>query len=286
MEIIVGKLSGFCAGVENTIKKAKEALEENEKVYCIGEIVHNERVIKGLEANGMITVQSIEEVPNGSKVIFRAHGEAKKVYSRARELNLQVIDLTCGKVRIIHREVEKRHKDTFILIIGKKIHPEIIGTKGFAGENSFVIENEDDILKAFDRYKESGLKKIYVVSQTTFSNSKFKILTDVIKNTFKATEIEINNTICDATEKRQLEVEELSKKVTKMFIIGGKNSSNTKELAEIAKKNCKDVFLIQEVDDLKEAKVNKEDIVGIMSGASTPKEIIDEVKQAIIAQEM
>ena len=277
MNIIVGELSGFCAGVTYTVNKAKEILNTHKKVYCLGEIVHNEKVIKMLEDEGMITVDSIEDVPNGEKVIFRAHGEAESIYKRAEEKNLEILDLTCGKVRRIHLEVQRERQSKFIIIIGKKTHPETIGTNGFAGENSIVIETIEEIPEAYSRCKESGFKEAYVVSQTTFSTLKFNELTEKIKQVFEGIDVTINNTICDATENRQKEVDELSKKVDKMIIIGGKNSSNTKELAVISEKNCKEVYLVQDKDDLKDIDFNENDVIGVVSGASTPKETVIEV---------
>ena len=285
MEIVVGKFSGFCSGVEYTVKKAKEALNKNKNVYCLGEIVHNEQVVKELEANGMITVDNIEDVPDYSKVIFRAHGEAKCVYDRANEKKLDILDLTCGKVRNVHLMVDKEKDKSFIIIIGKKKHPEVIGTKGFAGNKSIVLEDESNFEELYKLYEESKLKGVYVVSQTTFSNEKFDLLTERIKNILKNAEIIINNTICDATEKRQLEADEISKNVDKMLIIGGKNSSNTKELAEIARKNCTNTYLIQDKTDLSQIAFDKNDRIGIMSGASTPKEIIEEIRKVILEKE-
>ena len=281
MEIIVGKLSGFCSGVEYTIKKAEEILSKNDTVYCLGEIVHNEFVIEKLEKNGMITVTNIEEIPDKSKVIFRAHGEAPQIYEKAKEKNLEVYDLTCGKIRLIHKSVEKENKKSYIIIIGKKKHPEITGTKGFSGNNCSIIENDKDINEAYEQFKKSKLNQVYVVSQTTFSNKKFNEITNQLKGIFINVKLVINNTICDATEKRQLEVEDISKNVDKVLIVGGKNSSNTKELAEIALKNCKNTYLIQSKDDILPIDFKNSDRIGIMGGASTPKETIENIINAI-----
>ena len=279
MKIIVGELSGFCAGVTYTVNKAREVLAKEKKVYCLGEIVHNEKVINMLEKEGMIIVESIEDVPDGEKVIFRAHGEAESVYKRAKEKNIEVIDLTCGKVRRIHLEVQKEKENKFIIIIGKKTHPETIGTRGFSGDNSIVIDNEIEVQDAFEMFKKTGLNEVYVISQTTFGTKRFVELTKKIKSVFIGTEVIINNTICDATEKRQKEVEEISKKVDKMIIIGGKNSSNTKELAVISERNCNKVYLVQDKYDLDCVVFNKNDIIGIVSGASTPKETVIEIEE-------
>ncbi len=283
MEIIVGKYAGFCPGVNFTVSKAEESLG-NENLYCLGEIIHNEQVIKKLENNGMKTVSDIEEVPNGSKLIFRAHGEPKWIYDRATEKGIEVLDLTCGKVRVIHQKVEKQIGKSFIIIVGKKEHPEVVGTKGFAGENSFIVESSDDILPAYMEYEKTNLGKVYIVAQTTFSSKLFDELVDEIRNNFAEATIAVDKTICNTTEIRQKEVSELSKDMNKMIIIGGKNSSNTKELARIAEQNCSDVMLVQTSDDLNGVNFGKDDKVGIVAGASTPSYVIDEVKNYIERQ--
>ena len=277
MEVVVGKLAGFCQGVSIAVNKAKEEIEKGE-VYCLGEIVHNRQVIEKLEKQGMITVNSIDEIPNGKKVIFRAHGESKSVYDKAKEKNLEIIDLTCGKVKAIHIKVERETKDSFIIIIGKKKHPEIIGTKGFAGENSFVIETEEDIIDCFKQYKKTNLGKIYVACQTTISTKLFETMKRELEKCFADIDIVFDNTICDATELRQNETREMSKVIHNMIIIGGKNSSNTKELVEIAKENCEKTYAIETVNELNTVFFNTNDKIGIMAGASTPKESINEVK--------
>ena len=280
MNIVIGKYSGFCAGVNYTYNKAKEEIK-NGKTYCLGEIIHNEQVIKELEDLGMITVDKIEDIPNNSRVIFRAHGEPLKNYLYAKEHNLEVIDLTCGRVKLIHNKVSSKKDDSFILIIGKKSHPEIIGTLGFSGDNSYVIENDSDIIDALTKVKKSKINKVYIVSQTTFSSSLFDKLVNIIKDKFNNIEIKIDKTICDATEKRQNEVLELSKNSKKMIVIGSKNSSNTKELFNIAINNCKDTYLVQDENDLFNIKFNKEDKVSVVAGASAPKYLIDSIVEKI-----
>lgn len=280
MKITIGKTSGFCNGVLNTVKKAENALG-NEKVYCLGEIVHNERVIHELEANGMITINKIEDAPNNSKVIIRAHGELKETYDRAKEKNLEILDLTCGKIKAIRVKISKKLEDHYIIIIGKKNHPESLGVLSFSGDNSNIIEDKEDINEIIDKVNNSLLNKIYIVSQTTFNSDKFDELISIIKN--KTTkEVIVDKTICDATSKRQNETRELSKIVDTMIIVGGKKSSNTKELEIIAKENCDNVILIQEKNDLNNNQIVGEHI-GIMAGASTPtilvEEIIEELKQ-------
>lgn len=280
MNIIIGKTSGFCNGVENTIKRAEDALSK-EKIYCLGEIVHNERVINDLENKGMITISNIDDAPNNSKVIIRAHGELKETYDKAKEKNIEVIDLTCGKIKAIRVKISKKVEEHYIIIVGKKNHPESLGVLSFSGNNSSIIEDKEDIKDAMTNFSKTNLNKIYIVSQTTFNSDKFDELVSIIKESTNK-EVEVDKTICDATSKRQNETRELSKTVDTMIIVGGKKSSNTKELEIIAKEHCNNVILIQDKDDLKDNEIVGENI-GIMAGASTPtivvEEIISEIKK-------
>lgn len=280
MNIVIGKTSGFCNGVENTIKRAEDALSK-EKIYCLGEIVHNERVINDLENKGMITISNIDDAPNNSKVIIRAHGELKETYDKAKEKNIEVIDLTCGKIKAIRVKISKKVEEHYIIIVGKKNHPESLGVLSFSGNNSSIIEDKEDIKDVITNFSKTNLNKIYIVSQTTFNSDKFDELVSIIKESTNK-EVEVDKTICDATSKRQNETRELSKTVDTMIIVGGKKSSNTKELEIIAKEHCNNVILIQDKDDLKDNEIVGENI-GIMAGASTPtivvEEIISEIKK-------
>lgn len=280
MNIVIGKTSGFCNGVENTIKRAEDSLSK-EKIYCLGEIVHNERVVNDLENKGMITISNIDDAPNNSKVIIRAHGELKETYDKAKEKNIEVIDLTCGKIKAIRVKISKKVEEHYIIIVGKKNHPESLGVLSFSGNNSSIIEDKEDIKDAMTNFSKTNLNKIYIVSQTTFNSDKFDELVSIIKESTNK-EVEVDKTICDATSKRQNETRELSKTVDTMIIVGGKKSSNTKELEIIAKEQCNNVILIQDKDDLKDNEIVGENI-GIMAGASTPtivvEEIINEIKK-------
>ena len=276
MEIIVGKQSGFCNGVKYTIDQAIKELEENKEVYCLGQIVHNERVIEDLEKKGMITIQNIEEAPNNSKVIIRAHGEKKETYEKAKEKNIELIDLTCGKIKAIRIKIENKMKDSYIVIIGKKNHPETQGVESFSGNHSIIIESKEDINDLIKRYEESKCNKLFVISQTTFSSDLFDELVEEMKKRIKGN-FEVEKTICNATNNRQLETSTLSKKVDIMIIVGGKNSSNTKELEIVAKKNCNRVYLIQDYHDLENEIINKDSKIGIMAGASTPDIVVEEL---------
>ena len=277
MESIVGKTAGFCYGVKRAVDGAKEELKKNETIYGLGEIVHNQDVIKELENLGMQFVEKIEDAKG--KTIIRAHGIPKQIYEEAKEKKIELIDYTCPKVLKIH-EIAKEYVDKgyYIFLLGNKKHPEIIGTLSYCGENKFVIEKEDDTLKALEALEKSEIKKILVISQTTYSLEKFYMIEEIIKNELpRNIELVVKNTICQATEIRQKETEEMAKKVDVMIVIGGKNSSNTKKLYEIAKQYCKTVLLIEDETEIEIEKIQSTDKVGIMAGASTPKESIEKV---------
>ncbi len=276
MNIIVGNYSGFCNGVKYTVTKTKEELDKYKSLYSLGEIVHNEEVVNDLKQRGLIVKDSINDIPNDAIVIIRAHGEPLKTYEIAKKKNIQLIDLTCGKVKVIHNKILNKKKDFFILIIGKKDHPETIAHHSYS-DNSYVIEDISDIDESYRMFKKSKLNGVYIVAQTTFNNLKFDEIISKIKDVYKNVELQVDNTICNTTALRQEEVNKISKEVNKMIIIGGKNSSNTKELVVVAKEHCNDVYLIQTCDDLDKNWFNDDDIVGITAGASTPKEIIDDV---------
>ncbi len=299
MEILVGKMAGFCYGVNNAVTKTMEYLEKsNKQVYCLGEIVHNKQVVKELEEKGVTFIDDVEQIIELNKenkditVVIRAHGEPKITYDVLEKNNIEILDLTCPSVLTIHKTVEKyANMGYYIFLIGQKNHPETIGTYGFCKGKCSIIENIEDIDLSIKYVTENNLKKVLIVAQTTFSLEKFNKFINKIKefvNKYNAVEktnnpmeLEIKNTICNATKLRQEETNEISKQVEYMIIIGGKNSSNTKKLYDVSKENCNNVILIETYKELQNEdlidKIKKSQKVGIMAGASTPKKSIDDV---------
>ena len=277
MEIVVGKTAGFCFGVKRAVDGAKEQINKNKKIFCLGEIVHNKQVVDELESEGIIFINNIEEA-NG-KTIIRAHGVEKNIYEKANELNIELVDYTCPNVIKIHKIADEYSKNGYyIFLCGSKKHPENIGTISHCGNNYSVIEKEDDVFKALDRFKKSKFKKLLLISQTTYSLEKFYKIEEIINNELeKNIEIIIKNTICRATELRQKETDEISKKADYMIIIGGVNSSNTRKLFDIAKNNCENCVCIETAIELNLQDCIKYNKIGIMAGASTPKKSIEEV---------
>ena len=282
MEIIVGKSAGFCNGVNNAVRNTENLLNKFGKANCLGELVHNGDVIKKLKEKGLNIINGLEE-SNEDRVIIRAHGISRDIYNQAKILNKEIFDFTCKSVLLIHEMVEKKSKDGyFIFYIGEKGHPETIGTLSFCGNNYFLIQKNDDLECAFEKLNKSNLNKLFVIVQTTFDLNNFeRIIYNIKEKTNNNIHIEVKNTICNATRIRQEETNEISKKVDCMIIVGGIKSSNTKKLYDISCKNCKNTFFVENKSKLNFEDVKKHSIIGIMAGASTPKESIEEIKNIL-----
>ena len=166
----------------------------------------------------------------------------------------------------------------YIFLIGKKEHPEIIGTYSFCGKNSYIISGIEDVENAIENLKNSKLNKVLIIVQTTYSTKVFDEIVEEIKEKISNNILmEVKNTICRATELRQEETKEISKKVDLMIIVGGKNSSNTNKLYDIAQKNCKNAVFVESKEELDKEKILRFDKIGIMAGASTPQKSVDEI---------
>lgn len=283
MEIILGKTAGFCYGVRNAVQKAEEKLKEYNELFCLGELVHNGQVIKKLEKSGLKLVERIDEAKG--KVIIRAHGISKEIYNKAKRLNIEVFDFTCPNVLKIHGIADEyKSKGYYIFLVGGKKHPESLGTISFCGKESYLIETKEDIDEAIKSFKKSNIKKLLIIVQTTFNLEKFNNYVEQIKQKLDENiEIQVKNTICNATKIRQEETCEISKKVQCMIIIGGKNSSNTKKLYDIAKENCKNTIIVETKDELDMKNINQFEKIGIMAGASTPEYSINDIIDGIRA---
>lgn len=281
MEIILGKTAGFCGGVRLAVQNSEKDLDKYNSAYCLGELVHNKQVIEKLEKKGLIVIDDIAKAKE--RAIIRAHGVEKEIYEKAKEMGIELLDYTCKKVLLIHEMVEKYAKNGYyIVLVGEYQHPEVIGTYSFCGEYKSKINKVEDVDSLLEDINKSKVSKILIVAQTTFNGLKFdEIVEEINKKIDRNIEVEVKKTICDATNLRQKETIELSKKVDLMIIIGGKNSSNTNKLYEIAKKYCKNAIIVETYKELDKNYVKNFEKVGIMAGASTPKESIDEVIECI-----
>ena len=276
MEVIVAKTAGFCFGVERAVNKVYEQInkQDGRSIYTYGPIIHNEEVVKDLEKKGVQVIETEDELRQLKEgiVIIRSHGVGRHIYDLLEENQIEIVDATCPFVKKIHRIVkEENEKGRRVIIIGNEKHPEVEGIKGWAGADTIVVESEKQIEKLTIDPEE----KLSIVSQTTFNYKKFQDLVE--KFLKKGYDISVLNTICNATQERQSEARRIASEVDAMIVIGGKSSSNTQKLYEICRRECENTYYIQTVDDLEPESVSSVRSVGITAGASTPKNIIEEV---------
>ena len=272
MEVNLAKTAGFCFGVRRAVDKVYEEAGK-EQVYTYGPIIHNSEVVSDLEQRGIKVLHSREELEKISEgtVIIRSHGVAKDIYELIRQKGLHLVDATCPFVLKIHRIVEKaRAEGKQILIIGSAEHPEVEGIRGWCSKDVHVISDAEGLSEI-----DLGCKPTCVVSQTTFNYNKFQDIVEIIKE--KSYHIEVCNTICNATEERQLEAKSIAHDVDAMIVIGDRQSSNSQKLYEISKKECGNTFFVQTLKDLDLKLFESTGKVGITAGASTPEKIIKEV---------
>ena len=274
MEVIVAKTAGFCFGVKRAVDTVYEQIENaSQPVYTFGPIIHNEQVVQDLEDKGVRVIETEEELQNltDAVVIIRSHGVGPQIYRLLEERGLTVVDATCPFVKKIHRIVEEQKKDRRVIIVGNRSHPEVIGIQGWGDERTLVVETAEEL----DNLPILPGEKLCVVAQTTFNYKKFQDLVEKFEK--KGYDILVLNTICNATQERQVEAKRIASEVDAMIVIGGRNSSNTQKLYEICRKECKNTYFIQTLGDFNPECVNSVRSVGITAGASTPNQIIEEV---------
>jgi len=275
MEVIVAKTAGFCFGVERAVNQVYQQIESGiAPIYTLGPIIHNEEVVKDLEEHGVRVIESEEELKTLTEgtVVIRSHGVGKSVYDLLDKQGIRIVDATCPFVKKIHRVVQEQNQaGRRVIIVGDESHPEVEGIKGWGDEKTLVVKSEEQMENLPDFRDE----KLCIVSQTTFNYNKFQDLVE--KFSKKGYDILVLNTICNATQERQVEAERIASQVDAMIVIGGRNSSNTRKLYEICQKECSHTYYIQTLDDLNPESVNSVRSVGITAGASTPKKIIEEV---------
>ena len=276
-EVILAKSAGFCFGVQRAMDTVY-AEADKKNVYTYGPIIHNTEVVNELESKGVKAVNDISEIPEPEKstVIIRSHGVSKAVYESIKNSGAKIVDATCPFVLKIHKIVKDASAEgDQIVIIGNEKHPEVEGIMGWSETPVHVV----DTVEKAEKLKLDKSKNVRVVSQTTFNYKKFQDLVEIISE--KGYDINVFNTICNATEERQTEVRELAKKSDAMIVIGGRHSSNTQKLFEISKKECSNTFYIQTKNDLNMEDFSNIGMLGITAGASTPNNIIEEVSKNV-----
>ena len=279
MEVIVAEHAGFCFGVTKAVDTVYDQIRDKKtNIYTFGPIIHNETVVGDLEKKGVKVIETVDDLKDihEGTVVIRSHGVTKQVHEELEKSCLEIIDATCPFVKRIHKIVEEESKKgQGIIVVGSGNHPEVEGIVSYATGPVYVI----DCPQMAEQFKGDRETEYTVVSQTTFNKNKFQETIEILNN--YGYNINIVNTICNATDERQSEAEEISSKVDAMIVIGGAHSSNSRKLYEICSKRCENTYFIQTLEDLHLRLDKSATLVGITAGASTPKNIIEEVQNYV-----
>ena len=280
MKVYIGAPRGFCAGVVRAIDLVEIALERfGAPVYVKHQIVHNWRVVDSLEAKGAITVEDVDDIPEGSRVVFSAHGSPPEDFAKAQERGLQVIDATCPLVTKVHNEAVKYdNEDRRIILVGHSGHQEVKGTMGQT-EMHLVDDRKELNLPDWD-----DDTPVAVLTQTTLSMDDTKRSIESIQGKFS--DAIIRNDLCYATTNRQSAVKEMADKVDLMLVIGAPNSSNCNRLRETAEAHGVPAYLVNGVDEIQAEWLDGAENVGITSGASTPEYLVEQVIDSLAPEEV
>ena len=269
MEIRKAKVQGFCFGVAITVKKAEEAIAQRSDVTTLGHVVHNPQTVATLEASGLRNAANVDEVESGA-LFVRAHGLPVDVFEKAQAKGLEIIDATCPMVTKIHVQAEKLKAEGYkIIVIGDPNHPEVKGTLSHV-PGAWCIETVEDVAK-LPRGSRMG-----VVVQSTYSRERFSDIVKALSE--KYYEVRAVNTICTDTNNRQSEALRLAEEVDMMVVVGGKTSANTKHLAELSETHGARSYHIEGPDELRPEWFEGVKVAGLMSGASTPGWLVDQVQ--------
>jgi len=269
MKIFLAKDAGYCFGVRDAVNLAYESAEKYGDVYMLGDIVHNENVIKDLNQAGAKVVSSLDEVPDGKPILFRAHGTSIETWSDADKNNMNIIDATCPLVKEIYEEVVKFAKEgRKIIIIGDHGHDEVVGISSQV-DNTIIVSNTDEAMKL------RKMKRVGVVTQSTQTIENVQAIINILMT--KVFDLRFVNTICFPTKRNQNQIKELSKECDVMIVIGSFTSANSKRLTLLAQEINKKTFQVTCAEEIKPKWFDGANSVGLSAGASTPDSIINEV---------
>jgi len=276
MQAVLAEPRGFCAGVDRAIEIVERALEVyGAPVYVRHEIVHNKFVVEGLRAKGAVFVQEVDDAPDGSLLIFSAHGVSKAVREHAQQRGLKVIDATCPLVTKVHLELLRHYqRGDQVVLIGHAGHPEVEGTMGQAPDGAVLLVStpEDvEVLRVADE------KRLAFVTQTTLSVDDTADVIDALRARFPNIQGPKREDICYATSNRQAAVKALSEACDLVLVIGSKNSSNSNRLREVAERKGTAAWLIDGPDDIDVAWLDGRSRIGITAGASAPEMLVQQV---------
>ncbi|MCR5177698.1 MAG: 4-hydroxy-3-methylbut-2-enyl diphosphate reductase [Lachnospiraceae bacterium] len=276
-EVILAEHAGFCFGVKRAVEILDSLLDNSEgkRIFTWGPIIHNDAVVNEYMERGAVPIDEDEGLPKDTSdgiVVIRSHGVSKSVYDKIRDAGYEIADATCPFVKRIHRLVsEASEEGRSVIVIGDAGHPEVRGIVGWAGGDVTVIGSVSEA----GQLVRDPEKRVTVVSQTTFRRQKFQEIVEIIRQ--KEYDMNIVDTICNATGERQSEAEQLAGEVDAMLVVGDSRSSNSRKLYEICSRICPHTVFVHSPEDLKETLSPGFKRVGITAGASTPQKIIEEV---------
>jgi 4-hydroxy-3-methylbut-2-enyl diphosphate reductase len=275
MKIYLASPRGFCAGVDRAIDIVELSLKAyGAPIYVRHEIVHSRHVVNSLRQKGAVFVEELNEVPDGSIVIFSAHGVAKEVWAEANRRGLKVIDATCPLVIKVHNEVNRDHTQGYeLILIGHAGHPEVIGTLGQVPDKFHLVSSVSDV----ENLQVENTHHLSYVTQTTLSVDECRDIVGALHRRFPKIKGPHQEDICYATQNRQNAVKELTKRVDVILVIGSPNSSNSNRLRELAENYGIRSYLIDSSADINPAWIKNAKAVGISAGASAPEVLVTEV---------
>ncbi len=269
MKIFLAKNAGYCFGVRDAVQLAYDTAQDDGDVYMLGHIVHNENVVDKLDKVGAKVVETLDQVPNGKPILFRAHGTHVDTWKKAKEKNMNIIDATCPLVEEIHDEIKILEKEgRSIIIIGDHGHDEVVGIASQV-KNAVIVANPDEA-NALRKTKKAG-----VVSQSTQTIENVQEIINILMS--KVFDLRFVNTICFPTKRNQEQIKELAEACDLMIVIGSFTSANSKRLTQLAKERNNLSFQVTCANDVDESWLDNVETVGISAGASTPDNIINEV---------
>ncbi len=274
--VLLAAPRGYCAGVDRAVVTVEKSLElYGAPLYVRKQIVHNKHVVASLEARGVIFVGENDEVPEGSTVVFSAHGVSPAVHESAAARNLKTIDATCPLVTKVHHEVKRFANEDFdILLIGHEGHEEVEGTAGEAPNNVILVDGLDQV----DKIKVRDENKVIWLSQTTLSVDETVIMVDALRQRFPALQNPPSDDICYATQNRQVAIKQIAPQADLVIVVGSTNSSNSARLVEVSKEyGAKAAYLVDYASECKEEWLEGVETVGVSSGASVPELLVKDL---------
>ena len=273
MKIIIAKNAGYCFGVRDAVDLAHDIADKKGKVYMLGDIVHNEKVVNDLSLAGAKVVESLDDIPKDSTVLFRAHGTKDEVWEEASKRSLNIKDATCPLVYQIHNDVKELHAEgRKIIVIGDHGHDEVVAIADKA-PNTIVISTTEEASKI------KKIKKAGIVSQSTQAMENVQEIVTILMT--KIFDLRFVNTICYPTKRNQEQIKDLAVIVDVMIIIGSFTSANSKRLTSLSYKLNKKTYQVADESDVDKEWFTNCSIVGISAGASTPDYLITNIKKRI-----